>query len=46
MLADRLLAAQEDGAKEVLVEGDLSGNVQVHPTGLQGGLPLEGYTPF
>jgi ATP-dependent Clp protease ATP-binding subunit ClpA len=45
MLADRLLAAQEDGAKEVLVEGDLSGDVQVRPTGLQEGSPLEGYAP-
>jgi len=37
MLADQLLAAQEDGAKEVQIEGYLSGDVQVRPTGLQAG---------
>jgi ATP-dependent Clp protease ATP-binding subunit ClpA len=37
MFADQLLAAQEDGAKEVQIEGYLSGDVQVRPTGLQAG---------
>ena len=37
MLADQLLAAQEEGAKEVQIEGYLSGEVQVRPADRQEG---------